>query len=316
MEHFRELIPIRGKSFWATIGVFDGVHVGHQKIIRTMVAAAKKENKATAVITFHPHPAVVLRQLPMPFYLSTPEEKAEVFESLGVDITFTLNFTPEMASMPYQDFMQSITENLKLTQLWVGSDFALGKGRQGTTQRLSELGKQLGYELINFPHVMDNKEKISSSNIRKLIQNGDIHQANQALGRPYTIHGSVIHGDSRGRTLGFPTANLTISPEKILPPKGVYATLATLEGKVYQSVTNIGYRPTFENEKFQNRIETFIIGFSDNIYQKPMGLSFIEWLRPEMRFEDVSGLIQQIKKDVEHAEELLKNDSHTSSLLT
>ncbi len=291
MEHFRELEPIRGKSIWATIGVFDGVHIGHQKIIRTMVTAAQQANKATAVITFHPHPVVVLRQLPMPFYLTTPEEKAAIFETLGVDYTFTLNFSPEMASMPYQEFMQEITYNLQLNQLWVGLDFALGKGRQGTTQRLSELGKELGYELVEFPHVMDHKEKISSSTIRNLIQNGNLRQANQALGRPYTIHGKVNHGDSRGRTLGFPTANLTITPEKILPPKGVYATLAEVEGQVYRSVTNIGYRPTFENNQFLTRIETFIIGFSENIYQKPMALSFIEWLRPEMRFEDVNALI-------------------------
>ncbi len=316
MEHFRELEPIRVKSIWATIGVFDGVHIGHQKIIRTMVAAAKKENKATAVVTFHPHPAVVLRQITMPFYLSTPEEKATSFEALGVDYTFTLSFTPEMASMPYSDFMKSITNTMKLEQLWVGSDFALGKGRKGTTKELTELGKELGYELIEFPHVTNHDEKISSSKIRKSIQTGDIRQANQALGRPYTIHGTVIHGDSRGRTLGFPTANLTITSEKILPPKGVYATLTSIDGKVYRSVTNIGYRPTFENDQFLTRIETFIIGFSKNIYNEPMTLSFIEWLRPEMRFEDVNALIHQIKKDIEHAEELFNDDPQTSGLLT
>lgn len=316
MEHFRELEPIRGKSIWATIGVFDGVHIGHQKIIRSLVDAAQQTNKAAAVITFHPHPAVVLRQVPMPFYLSSPEEKAAQFEKLGVDFTFTLKFTPEMAAMPYTDFMESITNTLNLEQLWVGSDFALGKGRQGTTQALTELGNKLGYKLIEFPHVTSQQEKISSSTIRKSIQIGDIRQANQALGRPYTLHGTVIHGDSRGHTLGFPTANLTIWPGKILPPKGVYATLARLDGQVYQSVTNIGYRPTFENDEFLTRIETFIIGFSENIYQKPMALSFIEWLRPEMRFKDVNGLVHQIKKDVKQTEELFKNEPQTSGLLT
>ncbi len=316
MEHFRELQAIRGKPVWAAIGVFDGVHLGHQTIIRNMVAAAHQKHTTTAVITFHPHPAVVLRKIPMPFYLSTPQEKAAIFAALGVNYTFTLNFTPEMAALPYTDFIQLLTNHLQLEQLWVGSDFALGKGRKGNTQALAALGEELGYQLIQFPHVTDHAEKISSSQIRKLIQSGDLRQANQALGRLYTVHGTVTHGDARGRSLGFPTANLTIWPDKILPPPGVYATLVTLDGQTYQSVTNIGYRPTFDSQQTTARIETFIMGFSENIYEKPMTLSFVDWLRPEKRFKDKTALVAQIQQDVQDAEELFNNDSQTPGLLT
>ncbi len=315
MEHLREIKTIRGEQIWATIGVFDGVHLGHQKIINTMVAEAKKNHITTAVITFFPHPAVVLRKLSMPFYLSHPDEKAAVFQNLGIDFTFTLNFTPQMAAMPYQDFIQLLTDHLLLKQIWVGSDFALGKGRVGNTTALRELGKTLGYQLVEFPHIMGEDQKISSSQIRTWIEEGQIPKANQALGRPYSIQGSVVHGDSRGRTLGFPTANTTIWPGKILPPKGVYATFAEIDQKVYKAVTNIGYRPTFEDQQFEARIETFVLGFSETIYHKPMTLSFIERLRPEMRFENKEALINQINQDVQNAEEILKNVPQTPSLL-
>lgn len=316
MEHLREIKPIRGEQIWATIGVFDGVHLGHQKIINAMVSEAKKQNITTAVITFFPHPAVVLRKIPMPFYLSHPEEKAAFFQKLGVDATFTLNFTEHMAALPYRDFIQMITDTISVKQIWVGNDFALGRGRAGNTKALKELGVALGYQLVEFPHLMGTDHKISSSQIRAWIQAGEINKANQALGRPYSINGSVVHGDSRGRTLGFPTANLTIWPEKILPPQGVYATLAKIDQNVYKAVTNIGFRPTFENQKSETRIETFIIGFSETIYQKPMQLSFIERLRPEMRFNHIHELINQIQQDVKNAEEILKNVPQTPGLFT
>ena len=314
MEHLRELKPIRGVQTWATIGVFDGVHLGHQKLIKAMVAKAKQANSSTAVITFYPHPAVVLHDLPLPFYLTSPDEKAALLGSFGIDRVYTLEFTPEMAALSYQDFMQQIHDNLNLAQLWVGEGFALGKGRLGTTTALRDYGKSIGCELVVVPNLLDDTEKVSSSKIRKWMQDGEVGLIHQALGRPYTIKGTVIHGDARGRTLGFPTANLSIWEGQLLPQKGVYATLVELNGVRYKAVTNVGYRPTFEKNKFENRIETFIIGFSETIYNEPMSLSFIEWIRPEMKFTSIAALIAQIQNDTKTAEEKLAHVPQTSGL--
>lgn len=228
MEHLRKLQSVNANRIWATIGSFDGIHLGHQHIIRSMIDEAKQNNIATAVLTFYPHPAVVLRNLPLPFYLTSPDEKAAFFGQLGIDFVFTLNFDLDMASLTPQQFISSIQKNIPVRQFWIGSDFRLGKEREGTVPILRELGKIYSFEINDIDHIKQSNQKISSSTIREWVRQGKLNLVNQALGRSYSITGNVIHGDSRGRTIGFPTANISIWEGKLLPPSGVYATIANI----------------------------------------------------------------------------------------
>lgn len=316
MKHFRGLQPIREQRVWATIGAFDGVHVGHQKLITSMVNEARENQASAVVITFFPHPAVVLRNLPMPFYLTSPEEKSFIFDRLSVDYTVTLEFNLELAGKTPKEFMEMIINQMPLKKLWLGTGFVLGKNRSGTIPVLKELGRELGYDVKEFSHLKSGGEKISSSEIRKLIQDANIYAANKELGRPYSLEGMVIHGDSRGKSIGFPTANISVWDGKILPPAGVYATRLYLEGKLYDSVTNVGYRPTFVENQIRPTVETYVMDFDKEIYGHKVKLLFIENIRPEIRFENINSLTKQIHQDVQNAEEILKNAPQTNGLFT
>jgi len=309
MEHLRKLQSVNAKLIWATIGSFDGIHLGHQYIIRSMVKEAKQNNIATAIFTFYPHPTVVLRDIPLPFYLTSPEEKASLFGQMGIDYVFTLTFDSKLASLSPEQFISSILQNIPVKQFWIGNDFTLGKGRSGTISVLRELGQKYSFEMIEINHLEQSSEKISSSTIRQWVIEGKMVSVNQALGRPYAITGNVIHGDSRGRTIGFPTANLSVWEGKLLPSSGVYATMAKINNKSFPSVTNIGYRPTFENNQTAARVETHIFNFDQNIYNLPIQLDIIEKIRPEKRFSDISALKDQINQDIIKAQEILGHAS-------
>lgn len=316
MECFNQLKSINTSQTWATIGSFDGVHIGHQSLIKSMVNSAKQNNATSAIITFFPHPAVVLRKIPMPFYLSSPQEKNTVFESLGVDYVFSLEFNLEMAALSPKEFISTILENIPVKQFWLGSDFTLGKGRVGTIPILKGIGENLGFVVQEITHFTQDSNKVSSRNIRTWVNQGDILSVNEALGRAYTITGQVIHGDSRGRTIGFPTANLSVWPGKLIPPSGVYATFATIEGMTFPSVTNIGFRPTFEENQPMSHVETYIFDFDRNIYDHQLQLKFIERIRPEIRFENISMLKNQISHDAKQAREILQHASEKTGLST
>ena len=316
MECFNQLRPINSSGTWATIGSFDGVHIGHQSLIKSMVSSAKQNNADSAIITFFPHPAVVLRNIPMPFYLSTPQEKNSVFESLGVDYVFSLEFNLEMAALSPKEFLSTILENIPVKQFWLGSDFTLGKGRTGTIPILKNIGENLGFIVHEVTHFTRENEKVSSRNIRTWVNQGDIANVNKALGRAYSVSGHVIHGDSRGRSIGFPTANLSVWTGKLIPTSGVYATFATVEGVTYPSVTNIGIRPTFEDNQPVSHVETFIFNFDRNIYDHQLQLEFIERIRPEIRFENISLLKNQISLDTKKAQEILQHASKKTGLST
>ncbi len=316
MECFDQLKPINSSKTWATIGSFDGVHIGHQSLIKSMVNSAKQNNASSAIITFFPHPAVVLRKIPMPFYLSSPQEKNTVFEGLGVDYVFSLEFNLEMAALSPNEFISTILENIPVKQFWLGSDFTLGKGRAGTIPILKDIGENLGFVIHEVTHFTQDSNKVSSRNIRTWVNQGDILSVNEALGRAYSIIGQVVHGDSRGRTIGFPTANLSVWSGKLIPPSGVYATFATIEGMTFPSVTNIGFRPTFEENQPTSHVETFIFNFDRNIYDHQLQLKFIERIRPEIRFENISMLKNQISHDAKQAREILQHASEKTGLPT
>jgi len=314
MQHLRNIETILEKEIWASIGAFDGVHLGHQRLIRTMVQMANEKRVKTAVITFYPHPAVIIRQINEAYYLTSPEEKAGILGDLGIDYTITIPFDKNFANLSPEEFIQKLLSNIAITKFWIGNDFTFGKKRSGNVEILNQLGLQYGFKTKIFDHVIQDSNKVSSSKIREWVLTGEMGKATKGLGRPYNLVGSVIHGDERGRKIGFPTANLSIWEEKILPPAGVYATLASIKGKIHHSVTNVGFRPTFKNNQIKPQVETYIHEFHKSIYDLPVQLFFIERLRPEIKFESISAITDQIKKDVLHAEEILKHAENQTSL--
>lgn len=305
MEHSRNLEELYFDSSWATIGSFDGVHVGHQAIIRRLVEGAHQEGQKAVVITFFPHPAVVLRGLQGPFFLTSPEERAAQLQKLGVDTLVTMTFDKHLALVSAEDFMRNLCAHLGLTRLLVGYDFALGKGRQGDVPTLTRMGEEMGYQVEVVPPVEVEGEAVSSSRIRALLGRGEVETAARLLDRPYSLPGTVVRGDGRGRNLGFPTANLSIWPERITPAVGVYATWAYIGQERYPSVTNIGVRPTFENEPVFARVETHVFDFDRDLYGQNLTIEFVNFLRREQRFPSIQALIEQIHQDSQNAREAL-----------
>lgn len=313
---FKDHLPYNNQVVYATIGAFDGVHIGHQKLISAVVAKAQEDNAKSLVVTFHPHPAVVLKSIPLPFYITSPQEKEEVFHSLGVDYVLCLKFTKEMSGFSPEQFLDIILEQYSVNQFWLGEDFALGKNRSGNIDVLEEIGKRKGFSIHKFAHVQNHGEKISSSAIRDWITQGSFSPVASALNRYYSVYGNITHGDSRGRKLGFPTANLDIWRGKLLPSPGVYATWIEVNDDIYPSVTNVGVRPTFDNESIKTRVETFIHEFSKDIYDIQVKLHFVEKTRVEKKFESVELLISQIQNDVKQSEEILKHAIKPTGLFT
>lgn len=287
---------------WVSIGMFDGVHRGHQAILRPMAEKAHAAGLSAVAITFYPAPRAVLSpDIPYP-YLCTQEEEAELMESMGIDILITLPFTMELAKTSAEDFIIRATRFLSMRELWVGTDFAMGAGRKGNVLALKLLGSEDSFSVTVIPDVEENGEKISSTRIRSLLANGDMDTTTRLLGRYYTVNGIVSHGDKRGRTIGFPTANLSAWSNKLIPAGGVYACWAQVNGKTYPAVTNIGVRPTFEFAPVVPRVETHLLGFDGDIYGQNMQLEFISRLRAEKKFSSIQELIQQIQIDIQSAE--------------
>lgn len=306
MQHYFSFEEAPSSPIWLTIGVFDGVHRGHQAILRQLIEGAHHNSAASLVVTFYPHPAVVLGKIENPRYLTSPQERARLLGDAGVDMIITLPFTLQMAALSAEEFMRWVSSRFKIKQLLAGSDFALGKGREGNLTRLKQIGEQMGFGLQVIQPVLLDGERISSSLIRNHLQKGEVHQASRLLGRYYRISGSVVHGDGRGKQLGFPTANLRFWEEQLLPAGGVYATWAWVNGVRYPSVTNLGFRPTFDQRNPQPHLETHLLDFQQNLYNQSIALDFVQHLRPEIRFSSVNALIQQVNQDKKTAEEVLK----------
>lgn len=287
---------------WVSIGMFDGVHRGHQAILRPMAEKAHAAGASAVAITFYPAPRAILSP-DIPYqYLCTQEEEAELMESMGIDILITLPFTMELAKTSAEDFMIRATRFLSMRELWVGTDFALGAGRKGNVLALKLLGSEDSFSVTVIPDVEENGEKISSTRIRSLLASGDMDTTTRLLGRYYTVNGIVSHGDKRGRTIGFPTANLSAWSNKLIPAGGVYACWAHVNEKTYPAVTNIGVRPTFEFAPVVPRIEAHLLGFDGDIYGQNLRLEFISRLRAEKKFSSIQELIQQIQIDIQSAE--------------
>jgi riboflavin kinase/FMN adenylyltransferase len=305
MMHFWSLNGVELQHAWLTIGSFDGVHLGHQEIIRNMTAGAHAEGAPVVVVAFYPHPAVVLRKRQGATYLMTPEERAARLEELGVDVVISHPFNPEVAKLTARQFMELMAAHLGMSRLYAGHDFALGRGREGNIDRLRELGRELGYTVHEFEQITWRGEIISSSLIRNALAEGEVESALRYQGRPFQISGEVVRGDARGRALGIPTANLAVWPEQVVPKAGVYVCHVQIGNETYRAVTNIGTRPTFEVEPVPARVEAHLLDFDRDLYGRQLRLSFLARLRDEQKFSNIEALVAQIHADIHQAREQL-----------
>jgi riboflavin kinase / FMN adenylyltransferase len=298
-----ELERLPGPLFLA-IGVFDGVHRGHQAVISTSADHARAANGTPIVVTFDPHPEKVLRPQSSPRLLSATQHKVALIRNLGVRHLLVITFDRQFAATEPEEFVQQLVNHSKpLREICVGHEWAFGKNRRGNLELLKTLGTQLNFEVVGVPPVKANGEVVSSTAIRQAIEKGDFARAAVMLGREYTILGTVTRGDSLGKKIGFPTANLSAHNEQF-PPNGVYAAVARLSDGMYRGVINLGVRPTVSGGKSERVLEIHLFDFNRDIYGRDLEVRFLKFLRPEKKFENLDALVQQIRRDVEEARKL------------
>jgi riboflavin kinase/FMN adenylyltransferase len=305
------------QNTWLTIGIFDGVHCGHREILQPLVSGAHAAGDPAVVLTFTPHPAVVLGGKTDFKCLTTPDERLALFESLGVDVVITQTFSRKFADQTAEDFIRHVARSLGLRRLFIGYDTALGRGREGNAARLTEIGKELGYTVKKIPPLSDERGIISSTRIRQSIAAGNVSAAASDLGRYYDLNGPVIHGDGRGHRINVPTANVQVPDGKIIPANGIYACWAWIEhssrgsgeflGELekHPAATNIGVRPTFTPDLPAPAIEAHLLDFNRDLYGQPVRLEFVEYLRPEQKFSSVEALVEHIQADIDLTREIL-----------
>jgi riboflavin kinase/FMN adenylyltransferase len=304
MQHVHTLEELSLKNIHLTIGVFDGVHRGHELIVRRLVGDARTQGAPAVVLTFDPHPASVLSDHDIKC-LTTPQERAELLGNLGVDIVITQRFTRDLASVTAGQYMSILKERLGLAHLLIGYDFALGRGREGDATRLTEIGRELGYSVEVIPALSDESGVISSTEIRKLVRTGNVTEAAKLLGHHYMVSGPVIHGEGRGRKINFPTANIDYPKQKVIPFNGIYACWAVLGKEKHMAAVNIGFNPTFMPERQIPSVEAYLLDFDREIYGEILKLEFVARLRDELKFDSVDVLVEKIHEDVELTRKLL-----------
>ncbi|MDO8490487.1 MAG: bifunctional riboflavin kinase/FAD synthetase [Dehalococcoidia bacterium] len=286
-----------------TIGVFDGVHLGHRHLIDHLKRQARSRSLLAGVVTFKEHPELVLKVSESLYYLSRLEERLSLLEGLGVDLVAPLSFTPEIAQLGARRFVALLMQHLRMRGLVVGPDFAMGKGKEGSIEVLRQIGNELGFTIETVPPLFLEGHAVRSTAIREALARGDVVLAAKMLGRPFHLVGPVVHGDARGRTLGFDTANISLNARRALPADGVYATVAYVDDHAYKSVSNIGLRPTFHGK--ERLVEVHLLDFKGDLYQKEVKIEFVERLRPEKQFASADELKAQIAHDVERARSIL-----------
>lgn len=289
----------------ATIGFFDGVHRGHRYLIEQVREVAAERGLCATVITFPVHPRQVIQSAYRPQLLSAPQEKLQLLEQTGVDHCLLLPFTPQLSLLSARAFMQLLHDRYHVRALVIGYDHHFGHNRSEGFDDYCRYGEELGIYIVRARAYQEGETQISSSAIRRLLQEGEVEQAAHFLGYPYHLDGTVTDGYKVGRTLGFPTANLCPAcPDQLVPREGVYAVWVYVHGQKYAGMLNIGYRPTLDNGSNRS-IEVNILRFSADIYRQPMRLEFVRFLRPEEKFDSLEALIAQMKKDQAVTEALL-----------
>jgi riboflavin kinase / FMN adenylyltransferase len=293
------------RPLFLAIGVFDGVHRGHQAVISTSAEHAHLANGTPVVVTFNPHPMKVLRPMEAPHLLTATQHKIKLIRALGVQHLLVIKFDTTFAATTPEDFVQQLVRHSKpLREICVGHEWSFGKGRRGNLALLRKLGAQFDFDVVGIPAVtLGNGELVSSTAIRHAIEAGDLAKAAEMLGREYTILGTVVRGDHLGKKIGFPTANLSAHSEQF-PPNGVYFAQATLNGVIYPGVVNLGHRPTVSSGKSDRVLEIHLLDFDHDIYGKDVEVRFVRYLRPERKFENLDALARQIEFDVQQARQL------------
>ena len=312
IRDLRDLPSLTGSV--VTDGMFDGVHLGHQKILRQLVSQAKELGLPSVVLTYWPHPRQVLeRKENQVSLLCSLEEKAELLEAQGVDFMVVIPFSIDFSQMSHGRFVQEIlVESLHTCHLIVGYDHRFGQNRAGNIHYLRMAGKEAGFEITEIGKQEIEDIAISSTKIRHALKHYLVDSARQFLGRPYSIRGTVVEGDKRGRTIGFPTANLVCDEIlKLIPADGVYATRFRVDGRWYDSMTNIGFRPTVDGK--QHKIETHLLDFEGDLYGSIADIAFFTPLRQEITFSSFDELRAQLVKDRDETRQLLKGQALTAS---
>src|SRR5262249_19608799 len=303
LHSISDLSRLRGSLFLA-IGVFDGVHRGHQAVISTSADHARAANGTPVVVTFDPHPEKVLRPERAPHLLTATQHKVALIRNLGVGQLLIINFNKQFASTEPESFVeQLVTHSKPLQEICVGHEWSFGKNRRGNLDLLKQLGGKFNFKVVGVPPVKANGEVVSSTAIRQAIEKGDFAKAAAMLGREYTILGTVVRGDNLGKEIGFPTANLSAHSEQF-PPNGVYVAEAKIDDQRRRGVINLGVRPTVSGGKSEPVLGIPLFGFNRDIYRQDVEVRFLKFLRPEKKFENLDALVQQIRRDVERAREI------------
>ncbi len=293
-----------GRPSAVTLGKFDGVHRGHRYLVEKLLSRAAHKGLATSVVALHPSPITVLRPGTLVTYLCSLEERVALLRGLGAGSVGVLSFTHDIAQLSYRDFATLLRECLDMRLLLVGPEFALGRDREGTVERLREFGEERGFEVETVQLLSEDGSKVGSGTVRAALARGDMETVSALLDRAFDLRGPVVRGEERGSKIGFPTANIAIAPDLALPKFGVYVTRSHLNGRTFASVTNIGERPTFGAGL--STIETHILDFEGNCYDRELRIELLHRIRDEQRFADVNELVSQIARDVEATEVFFK----------
>lgn len=294
-----------GRDAAVTIGKFDGVHRGHQHLVTHLIERAHAEGLASVVVVLYPNPSTVLRPGTAVSYLTSLEERLQHLRRLGADSVGIIPFTSELAQLSARDFASLLVEELSMRLLYVGPDFALGRRREGTVGVLRKIGSDMGFRVETADLLARDGEKVGSSAVRQALAAGDVEEVARLLGRPFTLGGPVVAGAHRGAGLGFPTANIAIGLDRVLPAFGVYVTRAFIRENEHLSCTNVGVRPTFDSEP-RPTVEAFILNFDDDIYGQEIRIDFLHRLREELRFDSVDDLVTQMHRDIADTREYFR----------
>ncbi|HLB27899.1 MAG TPA: bifunctional riboflavin kinase/FAD synthetase [Dehalococcoidales bacterium] len=292
------------KDMLLTIGVFDGVHLGHKHLLSQLKERARERNLMSGVITFRQHPRAVLASRDELPYLTSLEEKVRLLKDEGIDKVITLSFTSELAKLSARQFVSLLQKHLRMRGLLVGADFVLGRNREGNADALRKLGQEMGFSVDTVSQMKSKGKVVSSTAVRNALTKGDMKKVTELIGRPFSLRGEVKKGAGRGAGLGFPTANIEIDPKQLLPADGVYATRAYFDGKSYAAVTNIGKNPTFGAHS--RTVETYLLDYSGDLYGQKLKIAIIDRLRGEKKFASVEELKKQMTADVKQGKEILE----------
>ena len=282
-----------------SIGVFDGVHKGHLALVNKMLSEGNTRGLSGGVVTFYPHPVAVIRPDIEFTYLTSLQNRIELLQTVGVEFVSVLEFDEQLQRVSAKNFCEMLVEEAQMELLVVGEDFKLGRNGEGDIKILENIGLELGFEVISVPLVQESTSKVSSTRIREALNSGSMEEVGSLMGHRYQLDGTVILGDQRGRTIGFPTLNVDIEKDRLIPPNGVYITETFIKNEKYASVTNIGSRPTFTIDS-KNHLETHLLDFNEDVYGEHASVEFISRLRNERKFNSGDELVQQIKNDVKN----------------